>query len=58
MASSRTPRTRVREVAWKFEEDKVGRRLQANWREVQEARSIWIEVEPETNRKLYRTVDA
>jgi hypothetical protein len=58
VARSRTPRTRVREVAWHLEEDKIGRRIQADWREVQEARSVWIEVEPETNRKLYRTVDA
>jgi len=58
VARSRTPRIRVREVPWRFEEDKVGRRLQADWSEVQGARSIWIEIEPDTNRKLYRTVDA
>lgn len=58
IARSRTPRTRVREVEVRIEQDKLGRMLQADWPRVRDARSIWIEIEPESNRKVYRTVDS
>lgn len=58
IARRRTPRAQVREVTLRIESDTLGRELVADWSRVREARSIWIEIEPETNRKVYRTVDA
>ncbi|MCA9729964.1 MAG: hypothetical protein KC729_19930, partial [Candidatus Eisenbacteria bacterium] len=57
LARMRTPRTHVRVVATECSTDSLGRNIEADWSDLRRARSIWIEVDPDTHRKVYRTVD-